>query len=450
MLDFKRIYTTPDKRTALMKKNIIGAFVLKGASIIISFVAVPMTLGYLTSFEYGVWLTLSSILHWLDFFDVGLANGLRNKLTESIAKEDFHIGQIYVSTTFCFLFLITGVAFILFLIANSYLNWDVILNTLDNPIPHLNEIVLIVFAMCCMSFMMKTVGIIYVSFQKPVINNLISFIGQFLSLVILYVLTLTTDGNLGSVAIAFSACPLLVYILAYPYTFGYKYKQLAPSFKYVDFKYAKSLVGLGIKFFVIQIACLILFTTSNLIITQLFSPNEVTPYNLAFKYISSVHMLFVIIQTPLWSAITDAFARKDYLWIGRAISRQLRIWTLCSLGIVLLICLKSFVFHIWIGDKLEIPYSLVVILGLYHIFFMLSMVFGAFANGTGRLKVQLYAAIAQSVLYIPLAIFLSKPFGLNGIALALMLVSLIPAIAQGRDYYIAIKQLKNNYFKFRK
>ena len=117
MLDFKRIYTTPDKRTALMKKNIIGAFVLKGASIIISFVAVPMTLGYLTSFEYGVWLTLSSILHWLDFFDVGLANGLRNKLTESIAKEDFHIGQIYVSTTFCFLFLITGVAFILFLIA---------------------------------------------------------------------------------------------------------------------------------------------------------------------------------------------------------------------------------------------------------------------------------------------------------------------------------------------
>ena len=134
--------------------------------------------------------------------------------------------------------------------------------------------------------------------------------------------------------------------------------------------------GLEFKdFFVIQIACLILFTTSNLIITQLFSPNEVTPYNLAFKYISSVHMLFVIIQTPLWSAITDAFARKDYLWIGRAISRQLRIWTLCSLGIVLLICLKSFVFHIWIGDKLEIPYSLVVILGLYHTFFMLSMDF---------------------------------------------------------------------------
>lgn len=68
-------------RTKQAKINVWVSFLIKGVSILVSLVLVPLTLSYLTPFDYGVWLTLNSILVWLDFFDVGLGNGLRNKLS---------------------------------------------------------------------------------------------------------------------------------------------------------------------------------------------------------------------------------------------------------------------------------------------------------------------------------------------------------------------------------
>ena len=80
--------------------NVVASFAVKLLTILISLIIVPLTLTYLSSYEYGVWLTISSVLSWLDFFDVGLGNGLRNKLSESLAFGDIRSSRTYVSTTF--------------------------------------------------------------------------------------------------------------------------------------------------------------------------------------------------------------------------------------------------------------------------------------------------------------------------------------------------------------
>lgn len=103
-----------NKRTVLLKKNVIASFVLNGGSILISFVLVPMTLGYLNEYEYGVWLTLNSILSWIYIFDIGLGNGLRNRLTEALARNDFKSAKIYVSTSFFCMSIIAGLIFGIF------------------------------------------------------------------------------------------------------------------------------------------------------------------------------------------------------------------------------------------------------------------------------------------------------------------------------------------------
>ena len=89
-----------DERSVLVKKNIYFSFLIKGFSISISLLLVPLTLNYLSVYEFGVWLTLSSIFTWINYFDIGLGNGLRNRLAESMARQDKKLGQIYVSTTF--------------------------------------------------------------------------------------------------------------------------------------------------------------------------------------------------------------------------------------------------------------------------------------------------------------------------------------------------------------
>ena len=67
-----------DTRSVKAKKNIIVSGFIKGADMLVYLLLVPLTLGYLNAYEYGIWLTLNSLLTWIDSFDIGLGNGLRN------------------------------------------------------------------------------------------------------------------------------------------------------------------------------------------------------------------------------------------------------------------------------------------------------------------------------------------------------------------------------------
>ena len=101
--------------------------------------------------------------------------------------------------------------------------------------------------------------------------------------------------------------------------FNSNYKLLKPSFKFVQFKHVNDLTSLGIKFFVLQVASVVIFTTDNLIITQLFGPAQVAPYSIALKYFNIAQMGFSIIITPFWSAFTEAYAKNDFGWIRNII-----------------------------------------------------------------------------------------------------------------------------------
>ena len=172
-----KLRTTKDPRGKKAAKNVMVSFGIKGLSMIFSFVLVPLTLSYLTQYEYGVWLTISSILVWLDFFDIGLGNGLRNKLTECIALGDWNKGRSYVSTTYFVLSVIGVFVVLVFYLASHFINWDVVLNTIDHPIDRLNEIVFIVFILCVVNFVLKIIGTIFTANQEPMISNMFSCLG---------------------------------------------------------------------------------------------------------------------------------------------------------------------------------------------------------------------------------------------------------------------------------
>ena len=93
------------------------------------------------------------------------------------------------------------------------------------------------------------------------------------------------------------------------------------------FSYARNLMSIGLVFFIIQIGAIVLFST-NIIITQIFGPKDVTVFNVTFKLFSVVTMVFSIIVVPLWSAYTDAYARNDFDWIKSTLSKMKQIWIL--------------------------------------------------------------------------------------------------------------------------
>jgi len=404
----KNFLSAGHSRSIRAKKNIFASFGLKGISILISFLLVPLVLNYIDITKYGIWLTLSSIIGWFGFFDIGLGNGLRNKFAEAIAKDQKELARIYVSTTYAILFIIIGIVYFLFLIINPLLNWTKILNTPLEMGNELSKLIIIVFTFFCIKFILQLIGIVILADQKPAINNSFNVIANSLSLLIIFILTKTTNGSLLYLGTTLSVSPVIVLLIASFVFYNKDYSYCKPSFKYVDFKYFKSLESLGVKFFILQIACIVIFATDNIIITQILGPVEVTPYNIAFKYFGIPIMVFTIIITPFWSAFTEAYTKNDIHWIKNSIQKIIKIWMLVVVGVIVLLVISNQFYLIWVGEKVQVPFLLSAFMGLYAIIITWNNIFAYFINGVGKIKLQMYYGVIAMVINIPISIFFAK------------------------------------------
>lgn len=404
-----------DKRTVKAKKNILASIVLKGVDTLVYLLLVPVTLGYLNSYEYGIWLTLNSILMWINSFDIGLGNGMRNRLAEAVAKKDLLLGRIYVSTTFFMLIFLMGGLIILGTIAEPFVNWYNILNTTSEQVPHLKEIVYVSFIIFCLNFIFKFIGNVYLAMQLPAVNNAINVSGHTLSLLIIYILTITTEGSLFWVAIVYSVSPLLVYLTVYPLTFFKVFPALRPTFRLFRRVYLKDLLNIGIQFFLLQLSGILLFAFVNIIISHMFGPENVTPYNVAYRYFSLVPMAMNIILAPMWSATTDAFVKGDYDWIKRTMKSIHKILLLVYCGIFLMVILSTKIYTIWIGDTVIIPLSITIGMAIYILIIMTSLSYSYFLNGLGILRVQTINTLIMAILFYPICWTSGQIFGINGV-----------------------------------
>ena len=408
------------ERSVKAKKNIIASFAVKGVSIVIGFLMVRVVLGYLDQTKYGIWLTLSSFITWFSFFEIGLGSGLKNKLAEALAVKNYNLAKTYISTTYAILSIVIGVVALLFFIANIFIDWTLILNTDQSLTSELSTLALIVFGFFFIRFVIKLINIVLVADQRPAIANAFGPIGNLIALVLIYVLTKTTNGSLIYLGWTLSVTPILVLIVATLYFYKKDYKNIAPSISFVKLRYAKDLLNLGVKFFVLQIVGLVIYQSSNIIIAQYFGPSEVTTYNIAYKYFSILMMVFTIIISPFWAAYTEAWVKKDIIWIKNTVNKLLKIWILMCVGGVIMLYFSENFYKLWVGDKVIVPFNLSFVLLIYFITFTFGGVFNMFINGVGKVKLQMYSSIVGAVLFIIVAITLIKhtSLGISGLVIA--------------------------------
>ena len=430
-------FTTGHKRSQKAKLNIVASLGIRGVNILIGFYLVPLTLNYLNETKYGIWLTLSSVIGWFTFFDIGLGNGLRNKFAVSMARDQDHLAKTYVSTTYALILVIMVVLFLIFNAIHPFLNWAAILNADPALENELNSLAYYVFAFFCLQFVLKLIGSILLADQLPAANNLMNFASQLISLIVVIILINTTEGSLLLLGVTISAAPVLVFLLASVILFRTKYKAYVPDFKSVDFKEAKTLMNFGLQFFIIQIAAVVLFATDNMIITQILGPESVTPYSIAYKCFGMFVMVFTIVMSPFWSSFTEAYEKKEYQWIKNVINKLLRFWFLFTIPVLVMLLLADTFYEFWVGEEIIVPFSLSLSMALFAILQSFNLIFVNFINGVGKLRLQLMTGIFSILVNVPLSILFAKEFGLGatGVILATItsiLISIVLRVIQYR------------------
>jgi len=425
--DFILNYFRSTDRSKNIKANIVGSFFLKGISILLSLVVVPMTMNYISPYQYGVWITLSSVVGWLSFFDIGFGNGLKNKLVQALAHGDFKLAKIYVSTTYAILAIIISSIWIIAVAVARFINWRDFLNVKKIDNSDLYAVVFIVLTTFAFQFILGLLNTILVSIQKPVVTAIINVVSQFLILVGILILIKTTKGSLTNLSLVLGIVNTAVLFLFSLYFFKTSLAKYAPSLKFVDFNYASDLFKIGVSFFILQIIALIYYETNNIIITKVLSPLDVTIYNLAFKYMSILGMAFAIILTPFWSAFIEASVLKDYDWM-KAVKKKLYIgFCFFVVFAVVLVIGSSFFYGVWFGKSVVISLQLTILMGIWQLFNIWNSLHSTLIYGFGKIKLQLFSSVFVGIINLPLTFFLCQNLKLNGVVISQIFLAMIIA-----------------------
>ena len=431
-------FTTGNQRSVEAKKNIAGSFVIKGVSIFISLWLVPLTIHYVNPTEYGIWLTMSSMVAWISFFDIGFTNGLRNRFAEAKAKNEFHLAKAYVSTAYFYLGVIFISLWLVLIIVNQFIAWDTLLNISSDSAHEVSSLAIIIFSYFCLQFVFRIINTILIADQKPAIASLSGLLGQVISLIIIFLLTKFTSGSLIFLGLALGVAPTLVIILTNVYFFKTKYRDFSPSFQYVQKKYAKDIMGIGLKFFVLQIAAIIQYQTIIFLIAHYFNPLQVTSYNIAYKYFGVLQMGFMILLTPIWSSTTDAYNSGDFKWIINVVKKYLLILIPIILTGAIMLALAEPIYDLWLGKNVvTIPFNISLLCYIYFSTQMFGGIFVQVLNGIGALQIQFYASFLTSIGYLALSLVLIKVFhfGIESILISSILSNIYGYIIAPIQYY---------------
>lgn len=414
--------------------------ILKPVSLLISLAYTPLLLKFLGDEQYGIWSTLLSILNWITIFDFGIAGGYRNILSIKLSSRDYAETRKVTSTAYFFLGgVVLGIFLILVSLA-SVLNWKSIFKTSLNC----KMAIFISIFFVCANFIFGLTNAVFYASQKshmvPVINVLI----QSLNLVSIIMLNKMwkSDGNrITPLSVLYCSMSLIVNITVLYYIWRRSY-YFKPKFNLVRKKYIKPIFNYGWKLFFLQISGIILFSSDNMIITQLFSPTEVTPYSIVYSSFNAFNGIFSAMLAPFWSKYTVENYNGNYKWIKKSIVYQLFLWLLILIVMFIIGGKMKLIYLLWLGRDLNVSNELIYAMIFLMATGMFTNIFSNFLNGVSHVNLQVVISVIAAIINVPLSFFLAKnmDLGVIGVCISTIICQLLGCVLLPIDTMRFIKR----------
>ena len=157
----------------------VTSVMAKGVTVVTSLITVRLTIHYLGTERYGLWMTITSIVAFLMFADLGIGNGLLHAIADARGREDDESVHKYVSSAF---FILCGVAVLLlgvFAIAYSFIPWPRVFNVSSELAAKESGPAVFVFLICfLLNLPLDVVQRVQTGHQEGFVMNLWTAIGS--------------------------------------------------------------------------------------------------------------------------------------------------------------------------------------------------------------------------------------------------------------------------------
>ena len=399
-----------------------AAFAAKIVGVAAVFVTVPLTLNYLGSERYGLWMTISSVSLMLGFADLGIGNGVLNAVADAHGRDDRRSGREAVSSGLFLLSLISVTVVAVFAVVYTFVPWARIYNvTSADAMREAGPATAVFFLVWALNIPLDVVQRVQLGYQKGFVNYAWQAAGSLFALAGA-VLAIVAEAGLPWLVLALTGGPLLAVALNGAVEFGWVRRWLRPAWSHVAPAVAGRILRLGVWFFIIQLAMTLAYTSDYFVVAQVLGSAEVTQYAVPARLFAFIGVLVAMLVTPLWPAYGEAMVRGDIRWVKRTLVRTLVLTFVLIAGpVVVLVVFGRPLIHLWVGDTVDPSYWLLVGLAVWALMSGLGSTVAVFLNGVSVLRFQAVCAVLMAVTALVLKIVLVRRWGVAGVPWALVI-----------------------------
>lgn len=404
----------------------------KGVSFLTMIVSVPLTIHYLGTERYALWMVISSSVAMLTFSDLGIGNGLLTAVSEAHGRGDERTAASFVSSAF---FMLSGIASLIaavLVLGFHRIPWTGIFSVSSPMAVKEAGPAAAVFIICfALGLPLGIVQRVENGYQDGFTNNIWNTLGNVLSLAAL-ILAVKVRAGLPWLVLAITGVPLLAIVMNGISLFGFRRRPLLPRWSTASASHMKLLLRLGIYFFILQTCVQAATNIDNLIVAHLLGPTAVATYAVTMRMYAIVPTILMMVLFPLWPAYGESIARGEIAWARRALARSLQMIIGCTaLAGVLLVGFGPWLLHVWAGKNLNASRSLLIATALWMMLSTGANAVSIFLNGAKKMRAQVFCATGMCVLSVILKFVFAPRFGLSAVMwstdIAYVLMIVVPA-----------------------
>ncbi|NCC50031.1 MAG: hypothetical protein EOM20_02325 [Spartobacteria bacterium] len=399
---------------------------------LVSLISIPLTVRYLGTVRYGVWVIVNSMLTWLTVSNMGLAGAaLVTTLAHALGLNDIQKARQLISSSIFILCLMALLMGLVLFLCFPLIPWMRIVNAEGlMSADELNAAIMTAAAFFLLMFPLSTFDAVYSGFQEGYIMNVWNVGASVLSLLALIVVT-RMEGGLPLLIVALFGSRLLIAAVNLFYLFGYLHPEVRPSWRTINMSSIRELLGLGWKYMAQQLAGMGMYQVQPLLITRFLGPEQVGIFNIAQRLLT-IPLLFVqMFSMPLVPAYGEARARADWGWIQRTLRRS--VWSSLFVAGALILPIAfvlPWLCHLWMGAHVQVDAVFIGIMSLYILVNASITPIAVFFSGFQWMGSQAVIALANTGVNVLLALYMLRFAGLSGMAWSMLAGILANAAGQ--------------------
>lgn len=410
---------TPQGRSNERHRLIVLSSLTSAASKLITvgttLISVPLTVHYLGTERYGMWMTMSSFLVMLSFADLGIGNGLINAVASAYGRDDRQEMRRYISSGYLTLAIVAVVISLAFAMAYRYVPWFEIFNVQSDLARHeAGPALALVIVYVAFGPLVGVAYRVQMGMQRSFSVNLWQALANIASLAGI-IIAIHLEAGLPWLVLAFVGAPLGIAVLNSVIFFGGSHRSLAPSFVSISRNALARVAHAGLLFLGLQIVESVVVSSNSIIIARILGAGAVTQYSVPQRMFDLINLVISMLLAPLWPAYGEARERGDRAWVKRTLIRSLFLAvSFAAVAASVLFFAGHWIIRLWVGDALA-PSSLLLLgLACWKVIEIGGVAISMLQNSHDMMKFQLVTSTLVALTVIPLRITMVHSVGISG------------------------------------